>query len=343
MGRGLMRRADADRRARRLLRWYPRSWRLRYGEEFTQLLIDDISERPRCWRRTLDVARSGVTARREWRHADDRRNIARFSVIAGAASIAAGFGVLGLVVAWHRYADLASHCGDWRGPPHLGPMNVGPAPPYTCLPIIGSGQASPSTYLYFALGCAVVGACLFVLARRIWRACAALHAGIVWPVPRSRLAAAVLIVGATLGGAAVLHGLQGGPPVCPHGFICAWGTGARPGPFHPRHAWADSAALGIFMLGLAGALAVLLTPRRLAAAVLVLGAGLASAAALRVYPLPPVWEPDAFSYWLWVGPATLGLFLLGVAGAAAVLITARPSPSRGPDGCSPTGAHPSRS
>jgi hypothetical protein len=37
-----MRRAGAERRARRLLRWYPKEWRLRYGEEFTQLLTDDI-------------------------------------------------------------------------------------------------------------------------------------------------------------------------------------------------------------------------------------------------------------------------------------------------------------
>jgi hypothetical protein len=34
-------------RAGRLLRWYPRAWRDRYGEEFTELLISDIEERPR--------------------------------------------------------------------------------------------------------------------------------------------------------------------------------------------------------------------------------------------------------------------------------------------------------
>ena len=33
------------------------SWRARYGEEFAELLIADISERPRSWRRTADVAR----------------------------------------------------------------------------------------------------------------------------------------------------------------------------------------------------------------------------------------------------------------------------------------------
>jgi hypothetical protein len=51
------------RRAARLLRWYPTSWRARYGEEFTALLVCDLVDRPRSWRRTLDVARTGVVAR----------------------------------------------------------------------------------------------------------------------------------------------------------------------------------------------------------------------------------------------------------------------------------------
>lgn len=54
---------DAHARARRLARCYPPAWRARYGEEFMQLLIDDMSERPRCPSRTADVLRSGLTAR----------------------------------------------------------------------------------------------------------------------------------------------------------------------------------------------------------------------------------------------------------------------------------------
>jgi len=54
---------DARRRAGRLLRWYPRAWRDRYGPEFTELLIADIAERPRSPRRSLDVARGGIRAR----------------------------------------------------------------------------------------------------------------------------------------------------------------------------------------------------------------------------------------------------------------------------------------
>ncbi len=53
----------AARRAERLLRCYPARWRARYGEEFTQLLIDDFAERPRSLTRTVDVVRCGLNAR----------------------------------------------------------------------------------------------------------------------------------------------------------------------------------------------------------------------------------------------------------------------------------------
>jgi hypothetical protein len=51
------------RRARRLLRWYPASWRARYGEEFAELLLAEMQERPHSWRRTANVAASGLLAR----------------------------------------------------------------------------------------------------------------------------------------------------------------------------------------------------------------------------------------------------------------------------------------
>ena len=50
-------RGAAGARAARLLRWYPEAWRSRYGEEFTELLIADIAERPRARSRTADVLR----------------------------------------------------------------------------------------------------------------------------------------------------------------------------------------------------------------------------------------------------------------------------------------------
>ena len=55
--------AQFEQRARRLLRCYPRSWRTRYGAEFTELLIAEMAEEPRNRRRTLDVVRGGLLAR----------------------------------------------------------------------------------------------------------------------------------------------------------------------------------------------------------------------------------------------------------------------------------------
>ena len=54
---------EAARRAARLLRWYPKAWRSRYGEEFAELLMADICERPRSRARTADVVRGGIVAR----------------------------------------------------------------------------------------------------------------------------------------------------------------------------------------------------------------------------------------------------------------------------------------
>ncbi len=51
------------RRATHFLSFYPRKWRARYGEEFTELLVADLDERPHSLRRALDVARGGTVAR----------------------------------------------------------------------------------------------------------------------------------------------------------------------------------------------------------------------------------------------------------------------------------------
>ena len=50
-------------RAVRLARFYPRPWRLRYGDEFVELLVDDIEERRLSPRRFVDVAWHGAGAR----------------------------------------------------------------------------------------------------------------------------------------------------------------------------------------------------------------------------------------------------------------------------------------
>lgn len=59
-----MNRVDgAERRARLLVRCYPPAWRRRYGDEFVQLLVDEISECPRSLSRTADVLWCGLSAR----------------------------------------------------------------------------------------------------------------------------------------------------------------------------------------------------------------------------------------------------------------------------------------
>jgi hypothetical protein len=54
---------NGDRRATRLLRCYPREWRIRYGDEFAALLLAEFTERPRSMSRTVDVVCGGLLAR----------------------------------------------------------------------------------------------------------------------------------------------------------------------------------------------------------------------------------------------------------------------------------------
>lgn len=53
----------AEQHAERLLLWYPKSWRTRYGDEFAELLAAEWAEQPQSWSRTANVAWSGLTAR----------------------------------------------------------------------------------------------------------------------------------------------------------------------------------------------------------------------------------------------------------------------------------------
>jgi hypothetical protein len=50
-------------RARRLLLAYPRTWRVRYGEEFLELLLSDMDDRPSSLKRIVSVGRAGTLAR----------------------------------------------------------------------------------------------------------------------------------------------------------------------------------------------------------------------------------------------------------------------------------------
>jgi hypothetical protein len=109
--------ADDDwRRARRLLRWYPASWRARYGEEFAELLAAELAERPRSARRTADVIASGLLARgtvagltrHELAPADQVR--AGLTTLAGAlaAFLALGVAMLAQLATGWQWASPAS-------------------------------------------------------------------------------------------------------------------------------------------------------------------------------------------------------------------------------------------
>ena len=54
---------ETTHRATRLLRWYPASWRERYGEEFVDHLEQEFSDRPVDVRRTANIAIKGLVAR----------------------------------------------------------------------------------------------------------------------------------------------------------------------------------------------------------------------------------------------------------------------------------------
>ena len=51
------------RRAKRLLLWYPRTWRERYGEEFVDHLEQEFTEKSVDFRRTVNIASKGLVAR----------------------------------------------------------------------------------------------------------------------------------------------------------------------------------------------------------------------------------------------------------------------------------------
>ncbi len=105
-------------RAARLLRWYPRAWRARYGEEFAELLAADLADRPRSARRTADVAASGLRARLAdaglSAHPLDHLTAARAG-LATAARCGAAFLLAGLAM-WSQVAIGM----QWARPRHQG-------------------------------------------------------------------------------------------------------------------------------------------------------------------------------------------------------------------------------
>jgi len=151
------------------------------------------------------------------------------------------------------------------------------------------------------------------------------------PLPRLRLAAAALLLGAALAGAVILHGYRvphvyGGG--CPGGHTCLLSVTrlVRPG-------WVDPLALGSGLLGLAAAAGVLVLPlRRFIAAALILSATVGGAVALsghRVlgaeYSCPGTAGNPCFYHPrpVWEVPTMAGLVVLGLAGAVCILVATR--------------------
>jgi len=101
-----------------MLLWYPPSWRARYGEEFAELLLADLADRPRCWRRAANLAGTGLRARLADAglagHPLDPAAAARASMATAACS-AAAFGVFGGAL----WAQLAIGV-QWDVPPQQG-------------------------------------------------------------------------------------------------------------------------------------------------------------------------------------------------------------------------------
>jgi len=83
--------AGPDGRLTGLLRWYPRGWRERYGDEFLALVEDALDGRGPGWRLRLGVARSGLRERGHQVRLTGRRVVRRLARDPGLAAIAGGY------------------------------------------------------------------------------------------------------------------------------------------------------------------------------------------------------------------------------------------------------------
>jgi hypothetical protein len=115
---------SVERRAARLLRCYPRGWRARYEDEFTQLVLDQMADGSWSLTRSLDVLGHGLLARLTYSGllgsviAGERRTRALLGVLAGVALL---FGLLAVGVwsqlaigwQWSAPTDQGTRAGMW--------------------------------------------------------------------------------------------------------------------------------------------------------------------------------------------------------------------------------------
>ena len=217
-----------ERAAARLLRLYPRGWRARYGAEFTELLLAEFADRPRCWRRTADVIRAAMLARLTsaglTSHGPDPADQIRASLATLSCALIA-FATFGVAI-WSQLTTS----GQWATPRDAG----------TRVAIVMMSVGVP----LFAMLVLLAGApMLYVLARSLTRR----RIGeLARPAALTLLAATVLVVGShqvengwpgTGGGAAEVH-----PGLVPAG-VAAFGWAAT---LWVSSYWAHPHALGSF-------------------------------------------------------------------------------------------------
>jgi hypothetical protein len=200
-------------RASRLLRWYPRGWRDRYGEEFAEVLIADLEERPRSWRRTTDVAVSGLGARLSTAGLGGGPVGRPQAALATVLAAIVGFGCLGLSV-WSQLAVLTS-----QAPPDSAASTF-------ATPIITVGV------LYLAVLAVLATAPVAAAAARAIAAGGARH--LLGPIAALGVCLAVVVLGghhiASLWSSAGGHGQPAAP--------------SRPGPSGAaRLGWAETLSL----------------------------------------------------------------------------------------------------
>jgi hypothetical protein len=220
-----------QRAAARLLRFYPRAWRARYGEEFTELLLAEFADRPRCWRRTADVIRAALLARLASAGLTGRALDPADQIRASLATLSCAlvaFATFGVAI-WSQLTTS----GQWATPHDPG----------TRVAIVLMSLGVPLFTLLVLLAGAPV---LYVLARSLTRR------GIgelAWPAALTVLGATVLAVGShqvengwpgTGGGAAAVH-----PGLMPAG-VAAFGWAAT---LWVSSYWAHPHALGSFPAG----------------------------------------------------------------------------------------------
>ena len=105
-------RSATSKRAKSYLRWYPSSWRERYGEEFIAHLEIELTERPVSFARTSDIVAHGILARLTFGHGV---RIALRSATAVVLVIVATVGAIALSHYWAPVTISSGYDGGVSG------------------------------------------------------------------------------------------------------------------------------------------------------------------------------------------------------------------------------------